>query len=87
MLFKLFIINLSVISYFQVFLPASNPFQTTLLMRKVQLIWKFSPDEQSDLIDMKSENAKEFVTTEVLDTVALEKEGNISLALKLTVSN
>ncbi|XP_059098222.1 trafficking protein particle complex subunit 8-like [Tigriopus californicus] len=67
--------------------PVSNPFLTTLLLKKIHLLWRFSPDDQSESISndkSSSSNAEDVVKTELLDSITLEKGKPCIVDLKVT---
>lgn len=67
--------------------PVSNPFLTTLLLKKIHLLWRFSPEDQSESVsnDKVDPNSDAVVKTEVLDSMTLEKGKVCIVDLKLTV--
>lgn len=66
-------------------LPASNNFQTPLLLKKVHLLWKFvDPHHHKEVINSMKE-ADSYVETEFLDSVTLEKGKKVILELHLRV--
>lgn len=67
-------------------IPMENKFQTTLVLKKIRLLWKFSSNDQSDLITNEDGEANaSFVDTETVDCVLLEKGSSSVLDLSLTV--
>ena len=69
----------------QLLIPVKNEFQTTLVLKKIHLLWKFSSDDQADPIDNKSENAESFIQTNVVDSITVEKNSGINIMLGFTV--
>lgn len=67
-------------------LPVTNPFQTPLLMRKLKLIWKFTPQGQETAFfsNTDTDEAVSCIKAEVIDNVKLEKETPLVLDFKLT---
>ena len=58
-------------------MPVENKFHTSLVLKKVHLLWKFNNED-------KGKSAAEFVKTESADMITLERNSKILLTLTLT---
>ena len=70
-------------------IPARNVFQTPLLLKKINLIWKFDEEEgnddstiQSDKVSQK--DAEKVVTTEMVDSVLIPSDGTVLIDVGFT---
>lgn len=74
---------------FSLWIPVENKFQTTLLLKNVHLLWKFSSNDQTDLVvndgTKKSANADKFVVSEELESVTVNGSSKVHIRLPLTV--
>ncbi len=67
-------------------LPVSNTFQTPLLMRKLRLIWKFTPEDPGEdpVLSNDAKLANGVIKADLIDNVKVEKDSPLVLDLHLT---